>query len=85
MYIRISILSIQEVSKESLSLWFTYLASQPRAASLLVDKNNILIATLKESMSRYLGDVKITLHGPDKQDPEFIFYDVTKAVLHVYR
>ncbi|XP_047347718.1 nicalin isoform X2 [Vespa velutina] len=74
-----------EVSKESLSLWFTYLASQPRAAPLLVDKNNILIATLKESMSRYLGDVKITLHGPDKQDPEFIFYDVTKAVLNVYR
>ncbi|XP_043490157.1 nicalin [Polistes fuscatus] len=73
-----------EVSKESLSLWFTYLASQPRAAPLLVDKNNLLIATLKESMSRYLGDVKVTLHGPDKQDPEFIFYDVTKAVLNVY-
>ncbi|KAK2580791.1 hypothetical protein KPH14_011526 [Odynerus spinipes] len=73
-----------EVSKESLSLWFTYLASQPRAATLLVDKNNPLIATLKEAMSRYLGDVKVTLHGPDKQDPEFVFYDVTKAILNVY-
>ncbi|KAI4498589.1 hypothetical protein M0802_006295 [Mischocyttarus mexicanus] len=73
-----------EVSKESLSLWFTYLASQPRAAPLLVDKNNLLIGTLKESMSRYLGDVKVTLYGPDKQDPEFLFYDVTKAVLNVY-
>ncbi|XP_078036761.1 BOS complex subunit NCLN [Augochlora pura] len=73
-----------EVSKESLSLWFGYLASQPRAAPLLADKNNVLISTLKEAMARYLGDVKVTLHTPDKQDPEFVFYDVTKATLNVY-
>ncbi|XP_029041237.1 nicalin [Osmia bicornis bicornis] len=73
-----------DVSKESLSLWFNYLASQPRAAPLLADKNNILVGTLKEGMARYLGDVKVTLHSPDKQDPEFVFYDVTKAMLNVY-
>ncbi|KOC68448.1 Nicalin-1 [Habropoda laboriosa] len=73
-----------DVSKESLSLWFSYLASQPRAAPLLADKNNMLVGTLKEAMARYLGDVKITLHSPDKQDPEFVFYDVTKAMLNVY-
>lgn len=73
-----------DVSKESLSLWFTYLASQPRAAPLLADKNNMLVSTLKEAMSRYLGDVKVALHSPDKQDPEFVFYDVTKATLNVY-
>ncbi|KOX71148.1 Nicalin-1 [Melipona quadrifasciata] len=72
------------VSKESLSLWFNYLASQPRAAPLLADKNNMLVGTLKEAMARYLGDVKVTLHSPDKQDPEFVFYDVTKAMLNVY-
>ncbi|XP_043796563.1 nicalin-1 [Apis laboriosa] len=73
-----------DVSKESLSLWFSYLASQPRAAPLLADKNNILVNTLREAMARYLGDVKITFHSPDKQDPEFVFYDVTKAILNVY-
>ena len=73
-----------DVSKESLSLWFSYLASQPRAAPLLADKNNMLVGTLKEAMARYIGDVKVTLHSPDKQDPEFVFYDVTKATLNVY-
>ncbi|XP_025156888.1 nicalin-1 isoform X1 [Harpegnathos saltator] len=73
-----------DVSKESLSLWFNYFASQPRAASLLADKHNLLVATLKEAMARYLGDVKITLHTPDKRDPEFVFYDVAKATLNVY-
>ncbi|KAG7197566.1 hypothetical protein KM043_001322 [Ampulex compressa] len=73
-----------DVSKESLSLWFTYLASQPRAAPLLAEKHNFLVSTLKEAMGRYLGDVKVTLHTPDKRDPEFVFYDVTKATLNVY-
>ena len=73
-----------DVSKQSLSLWFSYLASQPRAAPLLADKNNMLVGTLKEAMARYIGDVKVTLHSPDKQDPEFVFYDVTKATLNVY-
>ena len=36
-------------------------------------------------MSRYLGDVKLTHHSPDKRDPEFVFYDVTKATMNVYR
>ena len=66
-------------------MWLEYLASQPRAAVLLADKQNILVSTLKEVMMRYLGDVKITLHSPDKRDPEFVFYDVTRATLNVYR
>lgn len=77
--------SLQDVSKESLSLWFNYFASQPRAASLLTDKHNLLVATLKEAMARYLGDIKVTFHIPDKRDPEFVFYDVAKATLNVYR
>ncbi|XP_033207085.1 nicalin [Belonocnema kinseyi] len=72
------------VSKESLSLWLEYLASQPRAAVLLSDKQNALVSALKEIMMRYLGDVKVTHHSPDKRDPEFVFYDVTKATLNVY-
>ncbi|XP_012281156.1 nicalin [Orussus abietinus] len=72
------------VSKDSLTLWLNYLASQPRAASLLADKQNPLVNTLKDAMTKYLGDVKVTLHSPDKRDPEFVFYDVSKATLNVY-
>lgn len=72
------------VSKDSLQLWLEYLSNQPRAAPLLADKQNPLVTTLKEAMSRYLGEVKVTLHTPDKRDPEFVFYDVTKATLNVY-
>lgn len=73
-----------DVSKESLSLWFNFFASQPRAASLLTDKHNVLVSALKEAMARYLGDIKVTLHIPDKRDPEFVFYDIAKATLNVY-
>lgn len=66
-------------------MWMNYLSSQPRAASLLADKQNPLVNTLKESMQKYLGDVKVTLHTPDKRDPEFVFYDATKATMNVYR
>ena len=62
-----------------------FLTSQPRAAPLLADKQSPLVNALKEAMQKYLGDVKTTLHTPDKRDPEFVFYDVTKATLNVYR
>lgn len=78
-------LLLQDVSKESLSLWFNYFASQPRAASLLADKHNLLVGTLREAMARYLGEVKTTLLTPDKRDPEFVFYNVAKATLNIYR
>lgn len=72
------------VSKDSLSMWLEYLSAQPRAAVLLADKQNSLVSALKEIMMRYLGDVKVTLHSPEKRDPEFVLYDVTKATLNVY-
>lgn len=62
-----------------------YLSSQPRSASLLADKQNPLVNTLKESMQRYLGEIKVTTHSPEKRDPEFVFYDTTRAKLNVYR
>lgn len=66
-------------------MWLEYLSAQPRAAVLLADKQNSLVSALKEIMMRYLGDVKVTLHSPEKRDPEFVLYDVTKATLNVYR
>jgi len=35
-------------------------------------------------MNRYMRDVKVTYLTPDKRDPEFVFYDVTRAVVNVY-
>lgn len=66
-------------------MWMDFLTSQPRAAPLLADKQNPLVNTIKEALQKYLGDVKVSYHIPDKRDPEFAFYDVTKATLNVYR
>ncbi|XP_063982340.1 BOS complex subunit ncln [Diachasmimorpha longicaudata] len=73
-----------EVSKESLSVWMNYLISQSRSVPLLADKNNPLVNSLQEIMSRYLIDVRTTFHTPDKRDPEFVFYDITKTNMNVY-
>lgn len=49
------------------------------------DKNNPLVNTLKNTMKKYLKDVKVTYVTPDKREPEFMFYEVTQAILNVYR
>lgn len=66
-------------------MWLNYLTSQSRSVPLLADKNNPLVNSMQEIMSRYLVDVKTSYHGSDKRDPEFVFYDVTKATINVYR
>lgn len=73
-----------QVSKESLNMWMKYLTEQSRAVPLLADKNNPLVNSLHEFVSRYLSDVKITFHSADKRDPEFVFYDITKTIMNVY-
>lgn len=65
--------------------WITYLSSQPRAAQLLVNKDNSLVAFLKNTFSKYLREVRITHATPDKRDPDFMFYDVTMGFMNVYR
>lgn len=72
------------VEADSLTAWLTFLASQPRSAQLLAEKSNHLVLSLKDAMNRYLKDVKVTYLTPDKRDPEFVFYDVTRAVVNVY-
>lgn len=73
-----------KVEKPHLEMWLNYLSSQPRSAQLLCDKNNQLVNTLKSSLSRYLKDVKISYATPDKREPEFMLYDVTRATVNVY-
>lgn len=73
------------VESESLRAILDHIANQPRSAQLVADKNNPLVNSLKEILAKYVKDVKVTTLTPDKRDPDFVFYDVTKSVAHVYR
>ncbi|KAJ4437025.1 hypothetical protein ANN_17158, partial [Periplaneta americana] len=73
------------VEADSLRSWLDFLCTHPRSAQLLAEKSSPLVNTLKDAMSRYLKEVKVTYHIPDKRDPEFVFYDVTRAIVNVYR
>ncbi|RZF48602.1 hypothetical protein LSTR_LSTR009311 [Laodelphax striatellus] len=77
-------LFLQGVEEDSMRILLDFLASQPRAAQLLAEKNNALVSSLHDIMSRYLKDVKVTYQVADKRDPEFVFYDVTKSIVNVY-
>ncbi|KAK9754749.1 Peptidase family M28 [Popillia japonica] len=73
-----------KVEKSSLEAWIDYLSSQPRAAQILCQKDNPVVAFLRETFTKYLRDVKVSYTVPDKRDPDFMFYDVTKSVMNVY-
>lgn len=64
--------------------WINHLGSQPRAAQILSSKDNPLVFFLRDAFSRYLRDVKISYAVPDKRDPDFLFYDVTKGTMNIY-
>ena len=51
---------MQEVDRDSLESWLAYLSSTPRAAQLL-DKDSQVVASLEQTMSRYLNDVSRVL------------------------
>ncbi|XP_066996614.2 BOS complex subunit ncln [Anabrus simplex] len=72
------------VTEDSVSSWMEFLGSQPRSPQLLAEKQDPTVISLKDAMTRYLKEVKVTHQTPDKRDPEFVFYDVTKATVNVY-
>ena len=61
----------------SIILTFSYIKPQVSLA------RNIFLNLC--NFCRYLKEVKVTYQTPDKRDPEFVFYDVTRAVVNVYR
>lgn len=73
------------MDRTALEAWINFLSIQPRAAQILGNKNNPLVTFLRDDFARYLRDVKISYSVPDKRDPDFLFYDVTKGTLNVYR
>lgn len=72
------------VDTSSLESHVSFLTSQPRAAQILSSKQNPIVNSLQSMMSRYLKEVKVTNLVPDKRDPEFVLFDVTKATVNVY-
>lgn len=77
--------NFQKVDKTALEAWMNHLSSQSRASQILSSKDNPLIYYFRDAFSRYLRDVKITYAVPDKRDPDFQFYEVTKGTMNVYR
>ncbi|CAH1116660.1 unnamed protein product [Phaedon cochleariae] len=73
-----------DVNRKYIETWVNYLCSQPRSPQLLSDKDNALIAVLKDNFNKYLREVKVTNAVPDKRDPDFQFYQVTSGTVNVY-
>ncbi|KAK7081998.1 hypothetical protein SK128_007587 [Halocaridina rubra] len=72
------------VTKESITSWIDLIASQPRSPQLLSGKNNPLVSTLHQVLLRYTNEAHINYFKADKRDPEWAFYDVTRAVMATY-
>lgn len=72
------------VEEDSLQMWMDYLASQPRSSQLVAYKNNQVVAALKDTLAKYLKNVKVSHMVPDRRDPELAFYEPTKTIIHVY-
>ncbi|XP_045114699.1 nicalin-like [Portunus trituberculatus] len=72
------------VSEKSILSWLDLITSQPRSPQLLSGKNSPLVTTLHQILSRYTNEARVTYLKADKRDPEWVFYDVTKASMAAY-
>lgn len=73
-----------KVERSYLEAWMEFLSSQPRSAQLLSNKDNALVNFLKDGFAKYLRDVRVSYATPDKRDPDFMFYEVSKSTVNVY-
>lgn len=73
-----------DVNKKFIEFWADYLTTQPRSPQLLSNKDNMLVNTFRDTFNKYLRDVKITYAVPEKRDPDFQFYEVTRGTMNVY-
>lgn len=78
-----NVLITHKVELESLKYGLRYIGSHARAAQILSDKDNSLVTSLYYIINRYMR-CNITLMHAEKNEPEFVFYDVTKSTVHIY-
>ncbi|XP_076268074.1 BOS complex subunit NCLN [Rhynchophorus ferrugineus] len=74
-----------DINKANLDNWLRILSSQPRSAQLLNTKDATLVTQIQSYLSKHLSDVKITYAIPDKRDPDYQFYSITKGTMNIYR
>ncbi|XP_069819766.1 BOS complex subunit NCLN-like [Dendropsophus ebraccatus] len=72
------------VQEERLSAVLDWLASQPRAAQLMV-KNHPVLSTMEHLFRRHLKEVRRHVFKPDERNPEFVFYDQMKQTMTSHR
>uniref|UniRef100_A0A2P2I1K4 BOS complex subunit NCLN n=1 Tax=Hirondellea gigas TaxID=1518452 RepID=A0A2P2I1K4_9CRUS len=73
------------VSSSSLGSWMSVLSAQPRSTQLLLPaKTNPLVTNLYNILDRYTNEVKVSVHKPDKRDPEYGFHDMTGGTMTAY-
>ncbi|XP_076069366.1 BOS complex subunit NCLN [Oratosquilla oratoria] len=72
------------VKEENIRSWLELVSSQPRSPQLLSGKSNPFVGNLHHVLSRFTSEAKVTHIRADKRDPEWAFYDVTKAVMSAY-
>ncbi|XP_073999451.1 BOS complex subunit NCLN isoform X2 [Rhodnius prolixus] len=72
------------IYEDQVKMWLDFLSSHARSPSVMYEKTNPVIRVLHESLKRYSEDAKIVHHTADKRDPEFVFYDTTKANINIY-
>lgn len=65
--------------------WLDVISSHPRSTQIVSNKDNYLVKIFKDYFDQHLVDTKVSYTSPDKRDPEFNFYDITKSVVNIYR
>ncbi|XP_044747308.1 nicalin [Coccinella septempunctata] len=73
-----------DVNREHMEFWLDVVTSQPRSTQILGSKDNYLIKVFKDYFDQHLIDTKVYYASPDKRDPEFNFYDITKSIVNIY-
>ncbi|XP_045483433.1 nicalin [Harmonia axyridis] len=72
------------INRGHMEAWLDVISSQPRSTQILSNKDNYLVKIFKDYFDQHLVDTKVYYASPDKRDPEFNFYDITKSVVNIY-
>ncbi|KAK7604764.1 hypothetical protein V9T40_005950 [Parthenolecanium corni] len=78
-----NVLPAHKVELDSLKYGLEFISSHPRSMQIIAERDNSLVISLHNIMKRYLR-CNVTMMQADKNDPEFVFYDVTKSTVHIY-
>ncbi|KAL3288856.1 hypothetical protein HHI36_003303 [Cryptolaemus montrouzieri] len=73
-----------DIDRSHIEAWLDIIGNQPRSTQILSNKDNYLLKIFRDYFDKHLIDTKVFYASPDKRDPEFNFYDVTKSTVNIY-